>query len=139
MAAPHSSQWVRLSPLGRLALARSRASSTVLSICSCTAPSFDQPPAISAFLLLRGHYYPLRVLKLPDGSNLNKRCGAADDARNIRVMLSLHGIPLGLAVPTGNGNKGIGIADLAVQLRAPGSRGLLDQLAGLHPGLGVFL
>ena len=42
----HLSQFVRLGPLGRRSRARLTASSIVASICSCTAPSFANPPAI---------------------------------------------------------------------------------------------
>ena len=50
MGASHSSQWVRLSPWGSSLRARAMASSMLSSICSCTAPSLVQPPAMSHLL-----------------------------------------------------------------------------------------
>ena len=47
IASLHSSQWVKLSPPGNRLLANWIADSTVASICSCTAPSRDQPTAIT--------------------------------------------------------------------------------------------
>ena len=43
---PHSAQWSRLGPVGSWLLARSMASFTVASICSCTAPSCAHPVAM---------------------------------------------------------------------------------------------
>jgi hypothetical protein len=46
ISSPHRAQWVSPSPASILARASRTASVTVSSICSCTAPSRVQPPAI---------------------------------------------------------------------------------------------
>jgi len=83
-------------------------------------------------------HYPFRVFKLTDGFDIDQRRSTADDGCHLWIMLPFHGVPLLLALPGGNRNQGVGIANLAVQLGPPGSRRLLDDFTGSDPGVRVL-
>lgn len=85
-----------------------------------------------------GLHYPLGVLELADDADVHEFRLLFDDLADVLARARFHGVPGGLGFPGGDGQEHLGVADLAVQPRAPGARSALDDLAGADPGLGVL-
>src|SRR5690625_700341 len=84
-------------------------------------------------------HHPLRLMKLADHSNLAEGRCAADDFSDVWAMLCLHGIPLRFRLPMGDSDQAAIVTDLAMQFRPPRARRLLNEPAGAHPGIRIFI